>query len=604
MSSNFLKIPTILAKIMFFFLTAFTFSLIFVHSLIIKKIGFSALTTSFRLKAWLAFFFLTFFIFFLILLTDRRNPFNKFEKIIFGVLPFFYGLVIFLPPASLSADSYLYKTLAAGFITICSLLAGVICSHSNLSIPKLEKFSDFLFISVFILFIVVFCIVRFKLAINSDNAYDMCLYYQAIFNTLKGKFLLMTTAAPAGPNLSYMAIHFVPILALVAPLYLIFPTAFVFPITLVVLCWVTAFPLRALAKNVLKNTVLANLIAISYLAFVPVSSVMLWKFRVITFAIPTTILAFYFLERNKKIWFLIFSVLAVMAKEEMLIVFALVGLFLIIFKKERLLGAALILICLPTFFIYAKFLVPFLWKGQKYFWISNYFSDFFSITTILKRVFSLRSLQYLLFMLSPVIFMPFFSQGYLILVLPALFITFLSTQSTQANIYFHYSGSFIPLIFISCVYGFLKFKPFSEKFLKFATGWILVNALITNLFFSHHFLRVRDFLNFDFQPQRLTIFEVKKLVPPDTSILVSDEIGPWFSFREKYYTWFNDGFKYHINVDYIFVYVQSKHSASLKELVREGIWRVIFYKNNLLLLKRDRLGPNFNLKFFQKIRPK
>ena len=474
----------------------------------------------------------------------------------------------------------------------------------NLSVNKLEKFSWFLFIGVFVLFMVMFCIVRALWLFSGNLAYDMSLYFQAMFNTLKGHFLLMSTCCEAGPNLSYLAVHFSPIMTLVAPLYLIFPTAFVFPLLLVVLCGVAALPLKALARNVLKNETLANLIAVSYLTFIPTSSVMLWDFRTITFVIPLVLFAFYFLEMKKTICFIIFAILAMMAKEEMFIIFALVGVFLWIFKKEKTLGAGLFLFGLASAFIYAKILVPFLWKGTNYFWGTRYFGSDFSMTIILKRIFSFRSLQYLIFMFSPVVFTPFLSGGYLLIFIPVLIFTFLSTNPMQANIYYHYSGSLIPLIFITAVYGLDKFKPFSEKFLKFVFGWILVNVLITNMFFGQHFLNSRDLLNpgkyfkDNFRPERLTIFEAKKLVPADASILVGNEIGPWFAFREKYYFCISN-LEYSNKVDYILIKLLPKYVAGLKKLAREGHWQVALFKNNFLLLKKSGAQPCFDLKYFQ-----
>lgn len=542
---------------------------------------------------------------------DKKHPFKKSELFFIG-LPGCFIMTILLNPRNFISPQYFdfNHFLAASFIALNSIIAGIITWRLDFSLKKSEKFFNIVFYLTFCFFIFGFSLIAALKLINAYKAYDISLYFQAMFNTLKGNFL-HATCAPAGPSLNFLGVHFSPILALIAPLYLVFPSALTFIILLVIVEAIGALPLKSLAKKVLNNSIIANLVAVSYLAFIPLSSVMLFGFREIALAIPLVIFAFYFLENGQKGLFFLFSILAISCKEEMILVFFLVGIFLFVFKKEKILGFLLILICGLLGPIYSKIIMPLLWGGKKYSYWNKYFGNIFAVDVVIKRILSLRSFQYLIFMFSPMLGMAFLSGGYLLIFLPVLIITFLSQNPLMASIYFHYSGSLIPFVFIASIYGFRLFKPFSEKFIKFAVGYIIINIVITNLFFAHHFLR----LNFNYKgclphPNRMAVLEAKKNIPKEAAVLVDDDAGPSLAFRKKYYIIFDPkNIRNHKifleakkKVEYIVIFTGQKNLPYLNNLAEDRNWGVIFFKNNLLLLKKEAPGPKFNYFFIKKIR--
>jgi hypothetical protein len=123
-----LRIPTFwgqFLKLVVFFLAAFAFSIILIHSLVLGKLDFPVMGTRVGPKSWLVILILTFFIFFIFLLTDRKSSYNKWEILTCSLLTGFYALVLFIKPVYLYPNTYLFKTLAATFITFASVIGGV-----------------------------------------------------------------------------------------------------------------------------------------------------------------------------------------------------------------------------------------------------------------------------------------------------------------------------------------------------------------------------------------------------------------------------------------------------------------------------------------------
>ncbi|MEI6614886.1 MAG: sigma-70 family RNA polymerase sigma factor, partial [Chrysiogenales bacterium] len=402
-------------------------------------------------KAYIIFAGFSFMSLIIFLLADRAKDFSN-RELIGLALPLFFLATLFVGP-DVPPESFLNRSLAGVFILFYSLILGLL--GIRLSWPKLRitRALGYIFWLMFIAFVAIFGYLAVVKALSIYKAFDSSLYFQAMFNTLQGQWLKITCYNDSN---NFLGIHFSPILALLAPLYLIWPSPFAFYLLQVLVVAGAVFPLKALAKKKLENRLLENLLGIAYLAYVPLSSVVLSEFREISFAIPAVIWAFYFLEINKKGWFVLSSLLAMACKEEMLVIYFLVGFFLYFFKKEKKLGVFLMGISTLTIFIYLINIVPHFKLNQSYHYLGKYYGNPFNLQGITERIFSFRSLQYFLLIFGPLLFTSFLSGGFIVTFLLTFLMTILSSYGNMASIYHWYSASLIPFVFIGSVYGLAR----------------------------------------------------------------------------------------------------------------------------------------------------
>jgi uncharacterized membrane protein len=287
-----------------------------------------------------------------------------------------------------------------------------------------------------------------------------------------------------------------------------------------------------------------------------------------------------------------------LCKEEMHIVFFLTGLFLFYFQKERSLGIMLMSASIILGILYFKVLIPICVTSRQYYEI-GYLSDFFVPGAALKRVFSFKSLQYLLLMFSPLLGTAFLSGGFIVTFIVTLLITLNLDWPKASMIYYHYTGSILPFIFVASIYGFKKLPVNSEYFNRFALGYILAHLFFMNLFFAHYmpyngsWFKIKNHDLSTFQ----NIRSAGKLIPREAALIVDNSIG-YFSFRKELYVLSIrniDSLKRFQEVekkaDRVLVYVRPRIKEYLEYLAAKDKWRVLYLKNDLLLLGRSGTGP-------------
>ncbi|NIN64222.1 MAG: DUF2079 domain-containing protein, partial [Anaerolineae bacterium] len=155
-------------------------------------------------------------------------------------------------------------------------------------------------------------------------AYDLGNYDQAVWNTIHGRLLRFTNVKGLTIRLAQ---HVEPILLPVSLFYLIYSS----PKTLLVLQTVVvalgAWPVYLLAREKLRSEFGGIVFAAAYLLSPALEAANLYDFHAVSLA-PTFLLwAFYFLEKEKDSWFIVFSVLAMSCKEEMSLLIVMIGLY-------------------------------------------------------------------------------------------------------------------------------------------------------------------------------------------------------------------------------------------------------------------------------------
>ncbi|HEY1391613.1 MAG TPA: DUF2079 domain-containing protein [Ktedonobacterales bacterium] len=178
------------------------------------------------------------------------------------------------------------------------------------------------------------------------DAFDLGNMNQAVWNTLHGHFLRFTNRGLDwfGPP-TRLGIHVEPILALIAPFYLIHDG----PETLIVVQNVAlalgAIPLFLLSLRRLPGLPLLGVaFAASYLLAPEFLGAALWDFHSVALATPLLILAVWALDAGRYRTFAVAAILAALTKEDVALSLALLGVLIIFWYKRPRLGLAVTLL--------------------------------------------------------------------------------------------------------------------------------------------------------------------------------------------------------------------------------------------------------------------
>ncbi len=238
--------------------------------------------------------------------------------------------------------------------------AGLIVYHiyKNRKSPPVDKKKAWIILSIAILVYVVFftTLTWYKHTQFNTGIYDLGNMTQAVWNTLHGEPLRMTTYHPVETRLFF---HVEPIFFLLAPLYALWQDPRMLLLLQSIILGVGAIPIFLIAKEKFKKYLPALFIALAYLLLPALHQGNLFDFHPLVLA-PTFILfGFYFAIKNKAGNSFIFFMLALMCREEIAFMVFLFGLFITIFLKKRyglyiagaglLWGLATLLLIIPAF---------------------------------------------------------------------------------------------------------------------------------------------------------------------------------------------------------------------------------------------------------------
>ena len=380
-------------------------------------------------------------------------------------------------------------------------------------------------------------------------AYDLGNYDQAVWNTIHGRLLRFTNVKGLTIRLAQ---HVEPILLPVSLFYLIYSS----PKTLLVLQTVVvalgAWPVYLLAREKLRNEFGGIVFAAAYLLFPALEAANLYDFQAVSLA-PTFLLwAFYFLEKKKDPWFIVFSVLAMSCKEEMSLLIGMMGLYTLLLRKRKKLGAAMIVVAAIWFYVAVYIVISWANPQGKSQYLTHYEdwgdNPFEIVLTMIRQrawwlIFNKDNLDYLSRLLLPLAFLPVFYLPILLIALPSLAINLLSGNMLMHRPeMFHYAGPIVPFAILAAIWGarFLvqhlgRRMPGGGKSLSY-----LLSCLVLVCSLSYH--RYRGFSPLSVRFRWPVTTEHHRLaqqlidqIPPTASVSAQLNLNPHVSHREKLY---------------------------------------------------------------------
>jgi len=296
----------------------------------------------------------------------------------------------------------------------------------------------------------------------ATGRFDLGNMVQAVWSTAHGDPLQMTNLH--GQQISRLAAHVDPILAVFGPLWWIWPSPDLLLVVQALAIAAGAWPLYVLARKHLGSSRAALGFAIAYLLYPATGWLTLNEFHPVALATPLLLLAFRYLDDDRLVPFALCAVAAAACKEEIGLVVAGFGIWYALSHHRAAAGLLIAVLGFAWSAIAIGVVIPhFHTAGESDFYgrysevggsaagiVKTTFTD---PGRIFHAAFSSRDLHYMLELVAPLAALSLLAPLVLIAALPELAINLLSATTTQTSIHFHYTAGLIPPLVIAAVIG-------------------------------------------------------------------------------------------------------------------------------------------------------
>jgi uncharacterized membrane protein len=449
-----------------------------------------------------------------------------------------------------------------------------------------------------------------------SSAMDLGYTDQVIWNTLHGRFMRFTTLENASIDLPLdqfrrtdilLAYHVELLLVPISLLYLVWSS----PVALLVLQAVGvslgAWPAYLLARKHLENAWAGVAFAIAYLLAPALEGAMLSDFHAVSLTASLLLWAMYLIHERRWAAFMVVAGVAMLAKEDISLLVIAIGLYLILWERERrwglvAMGAGTIwfLVCMQIILPHYNGLSgsPFLHRlaifGPT---VKASLANLRERPGLLLEWLTQREIRnYILGLLQSVGYMPLFYPPVLAIAAPTLAINVLSTWSWTYSEGEHYSVAIMPFLIVAGIYGVRVLSgKLSERLGRRrgqVAGWLALGMLTVS---GIHHQRVgispvaRNYNPPHLSPHHRLAAEFLKRIPPHASVSAQSNLYPHLSQREQAYFFpaVNDA-------EYVFLDVTSTSYPltvqglylNTRHLLRSGEYGVLAAQDGYLLLRR------------------
>jgi uncharacterized membrane protein len=326
----------------------------------------------------------------------------------------------------------------------------------------------------------LFLVVYGTLALLRHESYhsfglDLGLFEQVFWNTAQGRPFESTLSLGLPAPHSLLGDHFSPVFLLLMPFYFAYPH----PETLLVIQTLAlalgAWPVYLLARLKLPDG-FAPMWVLVYFLFIPVAYINLDDFHEVALAVAPLGFALYFLERGRRLWFVVFLVLTFLIKEEMSFVGAGFGLYAVLGRRDWKLGLGVLAGSLATFAFVIEVAIPYFAGGRTYFYFAERYpglggSPFGIIHTaltdplrIVRTLIVPKKIYFLIAIFAPVLGLSAVSGWAAMLPLPVLTYLLLSNYEPQFSFVGQYAAPLIPLVIGTAIIGMSRLPPPSRRY--------------------------------------------------------------------------------------------------------------------------------------------
>jgi uncharacterized membrane protein len=296
----------------------------------------------------------------------------------------------------------------------------------------------------------------------ATGRFDLGNMVQAVWWTAHGHPLRMTNLH--GDQISRLAAHVDPLLAVFGPLWWIWPSPDLLLVAQALAIAAGAWPVYWLARKHLGSPRAALGFALAYLLYPATGWLTLNEFHPVALATPLLLYAFWFLDNDRLLPFAVCAVAAAASKEEIGLVVAGFGLWYALARGRIAVGLVIAALGFAWSVIAIAIVIPHFHTAGESDFYGRYSEVGGSAAGIVKTTFthpsriahaafSGRDLRYVLQLVLPLAGLSLLAPLVLIAALPELALNLLSATPTQTSIHFHYTAGLIPPLVIAAVLG-------------------------------------------------------------------------------------------------------------------------------------------------------
>ena len=383
------------------------------------------------------------------------------------------------------------------------------------------------------------------------TAFDLGNMDQAVWNSLRGRFLPFTNWGEEGTRLAY---HVDPILIVISPLYLLYSdprTLLVFQTVVIAL---GAWPIYLLARERLGDSPAAMVFPLVYLLFPALQAANIFDFHPTTLVAGLFPYAFYFQEKRRYALFFLFAVLVMACKEEMPLLLVMLGFYALLLQRNWRVGTAAMALGAVWFIVAVYIIIPHFNPEGRSPYLGAYShlgqgpigiikSAMTDPMAVIGALLTREKLVYLRDLFLPVGFLSLLGPQVLFLSMPTLGIILLSSDPQVFTLEkFHYASPLVPVVVISAVYGtaFLSERLGARlsiprgRWVYIISGFVLLSSVL------YHGARGFTPLGGNFSLPQVTdhdrvASELIAMVPQEAIVSAQSRLNPHLSQREKIY---------------------------------------------------------------------
>lgn len=416
-----------------------------------------------------------------------------------------------------------------------------------IKILRKHRYEIILLFLVF-LYILYFTAVSF---LRFDNFYtgrfDLGNMVQAVWNTTEGRIFETTDEKGTGV-ISRLASHADFILIFLSPFYYLWSSPKVLLLIQTIVLAFGAIFVYLIGRNIVKNKLLSLSLGAAFLLNPAVQFTNLYDFHGVVLATTFLLGSFYFLLQKRYLLMSMFLVLAGISKENVWLINSFFGAYLFLVERKKQIGISIFLASIFIFIYLLKVAIPNASPVGEHF-VMSYFSrygDSFQEIFIgillnpidsISALFGESQLQFVKQLIVPLGLLSLVS-AYILFLVPELVLLLLSENSQLHEIYYQYTATLTPFIFISAIYGiknliriqpYLSFKLISVYILSFS---ILSSYLFGPLPFAKYpntkmFTDKLDYAN--------KVEEYLKSINKEHSVSSTNNLGSHLSERRYLY---------------------------------------------------------------------
>ncbi|MBM2821793.1 MAG: putative rane protein [Thermoleophilia bacterium] len=454
--------------------------------------------------------------------------------------------------------------------------------------------------------IVLCAIIRDGYVNFRSGRFDLGNMVQAVWSTANGRPLEITHGA-TGEQMVRLGGHVDPFLALLAPVWIVWPSPLALAFAQIAVVSVGALPVLWLGRRHLGSERAAGLLALAYLAYPWLAWSAVAAIHPVTFAIPLFLFCVWFLDTDRLIPFALSAALAVMTGELMGLPIVALGVWYALARRRQLVGIAIVLGGAAWTFLALYVIVPASSGESSIFYgfydevggspqgvVRKLFTD---PGAIFGALFESHDLVYLVWLGVPLAGLFLLAPGLAAVALPQLLANGLSDFRSMTDPRYHSVAAVIPFLIAATVLGIARLGVPRRTF---AAAAVLVSSAALTLIVGP-WARVVGVAPLGARPalpapRVAALGDAVALVPEGVPISASNAAGSHLSARRYVYSVPNLGKAEWVVVDLRDPWVVSPDSPILTNhpevvrafagrLAQDPAWVKVFEREGVLVFR-------------------